>query len=220
MLALLGSLAAVGVGVGMAYGVATIVELESTFAPSTGAEATVDPGKESTWIGGLLITDNRDELSICVNAVGLSDKAGVEASVVASVDAALTEMKKSPRWESEIEKTPVAANTKVVAGCPEGTLISAPTPGEWGERVANYTGRVVNHASPHVLYVHVLPEAEILRIVGPHGNHHVAIEELLCSGDQCLVATQALYYSPSDLADVELVTREMEFALSLRSDPW
>jgi hypothetical protein len=227
-LGVVGSLALVGTAAAVTYGVATVLDVgtsdsdmrvQETVA-AIPAEQTAEAAKESHWTGSLLITADRDRLSICINTVGLTNKAVVEASAVASVGAALAEVKKSAAWQSAMEETPVAANTEVVAGCPGGTLTAAPTRGEWGDRVANYWGRTVKQASPHVIHVHVLPESEILRIVGPAGNHHVAIEEVLCSGDECTVATQALYYSPSDLADLELLTREMEFALSLRSEPW
>jgi len=182
---------------------------------------TAAPAEKSNWIGGLLLTDDRDKLSVCVNVVGLTDKAAAEASAVANLDAALAEVKKNPKWESEVERTPLAANTEVLAGCPEGALTSAaPTPGKFGERVWNTPGRIVEGASPHLLHVYVLPEEEILRIVGPSQNYHGAVEERLCYGDACYVVTQALYYSPSDLDNIELVAREMEFALSLRSEPW
>jgi len=225
---MIGSLAVVGAAAGVTYGVASLVDdsyveedsaLQET-VPQAGATAAATASTyESNWIGGFLLTDNRDKLSVCVNAIGVTDKAGAEASAVANLAVALSELKKSPKWELAVQLSPLAANTQVVGGCPEGALSSVPTPGKFGEKVWNTPGRIVERASPHLVHVYVLPEEEILRIVGPSQNYHGAVEERLCYGDVCDVVTKALYYSPSDLSNAELVTREMGFALRLRSEP-
>jgi hypothetical protein len=139
---------------------------------------------------------------------------------MATLGLALDEVRENPNWARKLEQTPLAANTQVVAGCPESSVTNVPTPNAFGEYVWNRPGRIVERPSPHVLHVYILPPEEIFRIVGPSGNYHGAEEESLCFGDECYTVTDALYYSPNDLDDLLMVTREMEFTLGLREEPW
>lgn len=229
----LGALAVVGMGAGMAYGVAMIVDdssgeddarVRETLAPVPTVDASASPMSSATTaaksrpVEGMLLTDNRDALRICVQAIDLPDAVAKEAEAVTKVGLAMSEVKAHPRWQQALTPGQSATDAAVTAGCPAGPAYYDPRAGPiFGERVGENRGRCVESPSPYLVHVYVLPDEEILRIVGSPENYHGGPEEYICGdGGVSVWVTTGLYFSPTELRNPALVTRDMEFAIGLR----
>jgi hypothetical protein len=122
-----------------------------------------------------------------------------------------------PAWSRRLERSPLAAETNVRAGCPVGPALYDPLGGpEFGDYVGNNDGRIVDRASPFRIHVYVLSEEEIFRVVGPPEGVHTGTEEKVCWRDACAEVTQGLYVSPQRLEDTDLLVRELAYDLGLR----
>ena len=86
------SLAAIAAVAGITLGVTTLLGV--TFQ----GEGEVQQGDASTLREGLLNTANRDRLAMCVQAVG--GDSSMEPKGKASIEKALVEVAKHPRWEA------------------------------------------------------------------------------------------------------------------------
>jgi hypothetical protein len=128
----------------------------------------------------------------------------------------MDEVREHPLWEEALEDAPLAAQSRVNAGCPTGPSLYDEIAGpEFGEYVADNQGRWVDQASPYRVHVYVLPEEEILRVVGPPENIHSGTEELVCAEDSCTEVTDGLYVSATRLDNMALLVRELSFDLGL-----
>jgi hypothetical protein len=189
----LGSLAVVGAGAGMAYGVATIVDdssaendaqLQETTAATPMETSIADiPAPSPTTsvvgsreIGGVLRTDNRTTFALCVDTSSLVDAAGIQIAAVTSAEAAAASVMGHPNWpqlaSQHTSSGPAPQGLAVTpaqvdAGCPTEPAAFDPVAGPVGtEYVGDNSGRRVQQASPYLFHVYVLPEEEIFRIVG------------------------------------------------------
>ena len=229
----LGAVAIVGAGAGMAYGVATVIggsssgdeaQVQETVAPAPTADASASPAasaspsEKSRRVEGMLLTDNRDALRICVQVIDLADAAAKEADAVTDVELAMSEVRTHPRWVQALSPGQSETDSAVKAGCPVGPAYYDARAGpSFGEQVGDNRGRCVNSPSPYLVHMYVLPEEEILRIVGPSENYHGGPEEFICGeGGVSVWVTTGLYFSPTELRNPAVVTRDMEFAIGLR----
>jgi hypothetical protein len=242
----LGSLAIVGAGAGLAYGVAALVDESSrgneavtqftaSHTPNGGSVPVATSSEQETpsrtqepsqYVGGLLRSSNRSELAICVQAIGFPDTEQIESEAVQDVAVGMARAMQQPLWDDIASQgtfgpspSPdlVTATPEVASGCPAEPAALDPQAGPVvGEYVTENLGRVVQHSSRYLFHVFVFPDDEILRIVGDSQNLHSGIEEKICDVDVCSPVTIGLYFSPEELKTTTLVDREIGFVIGLR----
>jgi hypothetical protein len=164
------------------------------------------------------MTDNRELLAVCVQAFDFSDNATIAASAISDLTAAFQRVRENPLWAKAAPNPTIAASPPELAlGCPSPPAVYDAQAGpSFGDNVSENVGRPAEQASPYALHVYILPHEEIQRIVGGRNNFHGGTEEVICYGDQCFGVTTGLYFSPEELADMELVVQNLNFALGLR----
>jgi hypothetical protein len=229
-LGIVGSLALVGTVAGVTYGVASVLDgldpqersglVEATGAatPAGTAAPPTAASDRTNLVDGVLLTDNRDRLSLCVERSDVTGAPQVEATAMSAIATALEEIKQHPRWELISSTSPMAATTEVVQDCPRGPALYDPLAGpEYGEFITANAGYLVQKPSPHKVHVFVLPDEEIFRVVGGPERSHEGIEEVFCPGaDSCVAVTRGLYLGVSELGDATLIQRELQDALGIR----
>ncbi|HLB27206.1 MAG TPA: hypothetical protein VJN32_06110 [Dehalococcoidia bacterium] len=163
---------------------------------------------------GALTTANRDRLAICVQAVGVDSS--LEGKAKASVEAALIEVAKHPRWDaSGLGVAPPIADT----GCPSPPSVLRP--GVEIEQMGK--GRIfvlpfpcVEEASYYRLFVFILPPAELERIFGEDYEQTLSQQEAFCGGQYGnMGVTGGLYLTPADLDDTQLLAEKLKRAVGL-----
>jgi hypothetical protein len=164
-------------------------------------------------VEGALTTANRDRLAICVQAVGLDSS--LEGKAKASVEAALIEVAKHPRWEaSGLGVAPPVADT----GCPSPPAVLRP--GVEIDRQGK--GRIfvlpfpcVEEASYYAEFVFILPPAELERVFGKDPELTLADQETFCGEGGSVGVTGGLYLTAADLGDTHLLAEKLKRAVGL-----
>ena len=165
---------------------------------------------------GALLTENRDRLAICVQAVGVQPESGalMNAAARAGVEAALLEVEKHPGWVGNgFAEQPAVVNE----GCGvEPALYESRDPGGQANSFFGVRGRSVSQPNYHRVLVFILPREEVARYSGPSGFRLTA-EELACSGDTCDQVTTGVYLSEDELADTAWLADQLEKAVGLEA---
>jgi hypothetical protein len=154
------------------------------------------PGKVRTDSG--LLVPNRDRLSICVQAS--SGIASMQRDVRARIEQLLPAVEQHPNWSrARYNQVP----RSVVAGCPGDAHLLRPgieyIDGRPGPSSAGERPLQVEQASPHRLFVYILPQAELARIIRGQLNIRIAPQETVCEGFACAQVSTGLYVSPEEL---------------------
>ena len=199
------SVAVVAAVAGITLGVTTLLGV--TFQGSGEAQETLG----SQRVDSLLLTANRDRLAICVQAVGVDSS--LEATAKSSIETALIEVAKHPRWEASGLGV---ASPLVDVGCP------APPPalqpgvkiyqlGDKGVHVEPIP--IVEEASYYSLFVFVLSPSELERIFA--SGLPMVTQEAYKDGDMITGVTGGLYLSPGQLDDPQFLSETLKRAVGL-----
>ncbi len=176
---------------GITLGVTTLLGV--TFQ---GRGAAVQGG--SQYVGGSLLTANRDRLAICIEAVDVAGS--LEQTAKSQAEAALTEAAKQPNWaQVGLAKVP----SIVDIGCPSPPALLAPSAditrtGKFG-LVVN-SAPVVKDASYYRVFLFILSEDKLASTFA--GEYPIATQEWIRrSQDEVTPATLGLYVGPQQAAD-------------------
>jgi hypothetical protein len=164
---------------------------------------------------GLLGTANRDRLAICVQAVGVDPS--LEKKAKSSIEEALTEVVKYPRWEAAGLG---AASPVVDSGCPSPPAVlrsdlKIDRLGR-GLPVSTLPFPCVEEASYYAHFVFILSPAELERIFGEDPELTLADQETFCGGRSGNTGvTGGLYLTAADLDETELLTAKLKRAIGV-----
>ncbi len=200
-----GSLVVVGAVAGITLGATTLLGV--TFQGSGEAQ------QEVRRVESLLLTSNRDRLAICVQGVGADST--LEATAKSSIETALIEVAKHPRWEASGLG---AASPLVDIGCPAPPAALQPGVkiyqlGDKGVHVEPTP--IVEEASYYRLFVFILSPGELERIFGPAPSLTLVAEEAFRSGDEIIGVTVGLYLSADQLGDPQSLSEKLKRAVGL-----
>ncbi len=232
-----GVVAAFAAGFMALYGVVTLLSDSPPSTPEIG-EAQVG---SVDFIGGGLLTSNRDHLSVCVQQVeyaaamqvpgaSTSDSASpspvtptpagtttaAEQLAANAVSALIPTLEKQWAWDSLFGDLPAP---QVVIGC--GAPPQAFAALELGlmadpPSLFDSIGRAVSVPSSHRLHVYIITPAELERF-GGRDSFRLASEEALCSYDECTGVTYGLYVTTDNLEDQNFMKRWLSIGLGLAS---
>lgn len=146
------------------------------------------------------LTTNRDHLGICVQTTSTASLTADDAR--SRVSEALELVQQEEYWPDAFATGRVAVD----AGCPTiGSLLSPDNPVkpsgkgfQGGEARVNL---IVDSASPYLLYVFVLSDAELQALFGSVSNRAQAQEMLCDENRQCAQVTTGVYISDRELDD-------------------
>ena len=143
----------------------------------------------------------RDRLAICVQLY--VETVGSDA-LLAEVESALRVVEdRSPAWPPPpfpLEPSPV-----VERGCPAKPIRYTDPP---------FVGRLVDEPNFYAVFVYLVELDEVQR--GPTPESWGLMEaEYVCEGDVCGTSTKAIYLSPADLADGNLLSRVLGMAVGV-----
>jgi hypothetical protein len=156
---------------------------------------------------GLLVTANRERLAICVQAVGTD--AGAEMDVKRRIEALLPQLMEHPRWRPAGLG---AAPPVVDIGCPSDPALLRPGAHPKGGDPSSSS--LVLEASPYLVFVFILPQAEIDRLFSNWPYRKVP-QENLCEGHVCFEVTTGLYLSPGEAQQAPFLLESLLKAIGL-----
>lgn len=187
-----------------------IASLALALAPVLGGAPEHTHAAEPINISTLLLTDNRDRLSICVQPV--DNVAVTSAEARAGIEATLPELARHRYWRAA---GLAIARPTVALGCPGDPYLLQPGVAMAGAKtVGESSAGRVETASQYRIFVFVLPEERIKLIFGASANR-AAIQEILCRGSGCAEATTGLYLSPQELRNPQFLKTVLEQAVGL-----
>lgn len=212
----LGSLATVATTAGLTYGALALGATGGDRYQEEGTDATAvaTPDSERTpWptpavarIEGILLTANRDQLAICVQAEGVSETMTDLART--NILATWPTIAANPLWEW----AGVGNSAPLVElGCPAGPTY--PDPGT-GSSVFLAEKRVVPVPSQYKVFVFILPKTNLDLMLGPDASR-VAAQEMFCEGHICEEVTTGLYLSDEDIGNSATLIDLIEDAIGL-----
>lgn len=181
---------------------------------SFGGEGSAQPS--SQYVGGLLLTSNRDRLAICVAAVGTT--VGLEADAVLSVQEALRKLASNATWQKNGLDKPAPV---VDPGCPSPPSVFLPNAkpvrtGKFGLLVDQ--APVVQEASYYRVFVFIVDPQTLAGTFGT--EYPIATQEWLRrSVDQVMPVTLGLYVTPSQVTMPDFVSGWLLFMIGGISSP-
>lgn len=158
-----------------------------------------------------LLTDNRDNLEICVMSLVTENVSLQAKNEVASIiqQSVLTHDK----WKELYNNIPFTVKDGCdvtpylsIEGNVHPVLSGEPEP-----------GRIVKKANSSLVAIYIVSE-DIIKRNFPDNAPRTAPEELICENHECREVTQGLYFTPEEFNDYTFVTNELLKALSLESE--
>lgn len=152
------------------------------------------PGGRATNTTALLAT-NRDGLKVCVESL----VPGVDRQTIRGrIQGGLTSVANHPDFQAAgLGRRAVVVD----AGCPAPPTIADPQYGS-SRRLGRPTS--VTEPSPYRLFVFVATVEQIAQAFGDRPQH-ITAQEVLCEKDLCPVVTTALYVTPEELGDRDVL---------------
>lgn len=162
----------------------------------------------------LLRDGGRDRLKICVDGAGPAAAAAPLA--LQRVAQVLPALSREPKW-AESGYAAAAAAPTVQLGCPRDPAVLRPgmvfRDGNVYPLSQNFP--VVKQPSEYTIFVFVLPPDQIGKVdTGPRGVRF-ATQEMTCEAGQCWTVTFAVYVTPAELQDGEILFKWMRTGLGL-----
>jgi hypothetical protein len=141
----------------------------------------------------LVLDENRSDLAICVQVAA---EANVDPAVVqTAAKAALTALAARDTWT---KRGYDLLQNRVEVGCPAAPHLLEPGVKRIPAGLASDPIPYVAHASPYMIFLFVLPDADINRVFGDTFQRTSA-QEYLRQGDSAIPVTIGLYLAPSEI---------------------
>lgn len=168
----------------------------------------------ATLSGNMLLASNREELAVCVEVIDGTSQVTLQ-TLANNVNIALDQqISAHPRWsELGYDKFP----NRVDASCPTAPYLLQPGaahPLLPGSEKAEVPVPMVEVPSPYRIHLYVVFSEEIMQAFGA-SDLRSAPQEMLCDGTQCFEVTSALYLTPEETMNSEILKDRLERILAL-----
>lgn len=154
-------------------------------------------------VDSMLLTDNREELRICVESLVASESTPMAREFV-------SEVLPTVRAHRHFEPAGYAVGTPVVEiGCPGSPNLDSP---HWNSKLGAPT--IVSVPSTYRLFVYVMNPQELAALFKTQGPRTTA-QEIVCEGDECAQVTTAVFVTPEELRDMKTLVTSLNHGLGL-----
>lgn len=183
-------------------------EVQTPPTPSA-AVVPVPPSRQIT--NSALLTANRDRLEICVEVVSPARAAPIDARQ--HIERALSQVTQHRSWRSA--RFGIGPPT-VTTGCPGDPFLLRPGVTVLdGSPSGSTRFPRVSDASRYRLFVFVLSDQELKRVIQGVFDVRTVTQEMLCYGRTCIPVSLGLYFSNSELANQQFLQDRLAQGLGL-----
>jgi len=167
-----------------------------------------------TFSGNMLLVNNREELAVCVKVLSGEDVAVPETLSNDVTSVLKQQLPSHPRWsELGYDQFPI----QVDVGCPTTAYLLQPGsahPLLPGAAKAQIPVPRVEIPSLYRIHLYIVSE-EVIKQVFEGADLRNAPQEMICEGHECFEITSALYLTPEEAMNAEILRNRLERILAL-----